>query len=75
MFVCTRNYNESISDLFKHFIVSVIQQYRSDIGSDIVLSRTKIYRHCNYALRERIRWEQKYTVENKNTREKTTITV
>jgi hypothetical protein len=27
--------------------------------------------HCNYALRERICWEQKYTVENKNTWEQT----
>ena len=27
--------------------------------------------HCNYALRERICWEQKYTVENKNIRGQT----
>jgi hypothetical protein len=43
----------------------------SDIGSDNVLSRTKTYRHRNYAFRVRVCWEQKYTVENKNIREQT----
>jgi hypothetical protein len=71
MFVCIGNYYESILDLFEYFIVSVTQLYKSDIGSDHVLSRTKIYRHCKYAFHVRICWEQKYTVENKNIREQT----
>jgi hypothetical protein len=71
MFVCTRNYDKNILDLLKYFIVSVTQKYRSDIGSDIVLSRIKIYRHHNYAFHVRICWEQKYTVENKKIQEKT----
>jgi hypothetical protein len=73
MFVCTRNYYESILDLFENYIISVIQYYRSDIGSDNVLLRTKIYRHCNYPFRVRICREQKYTVKNKNIREQTII--
>jgi hypothetical protein len=44
---------------------------RSDIGSDNVLLRTKIYRYCNYAFRELICWEQKYIVKNKNIWEQT----
>ncbi len=69
MFVCIRKYYESILDLHEYYIVSVIQLYRSDIGSDNVQSRTKIYRLCNYTFRVRTCWEQKYTIENKNVQE------
>jgi hypothetical protein len=44
---------------------------RSDISSDNVQLRTKIYMHRNYALCECICQEQKYTVKNKNIREQT----
>ncbi len=71
MFVCIRNYYESILDLLEYYNITVIQWYRSDIGSDDVVSRTKIYRHRNYAFCVHICWEQKYTVENKNTWEQT----
>ncbi len=59
IFVCIMNYYESIFDLFEHYIITVIQQYRSDIGSDNVLSKKNIYRLCNYAFHVRICQEQK----------------
>jgi hypothetical protein len=71
IFVCINNNYKNILDLLKCYIVSAIQQNISDIGTDNVLSRTKIFRHCNYAFRVCICREQKYTVENKNTWEQT----
>ncbi len=71
MFVCIRNYYESILDLLEYDIITVIQQYRSDISFVNVVLRTEIYRHRNYAFRVCIRRKQKYTVENKNIREQT----
>ncbi len=71
IFNCINNYYKNKLNLLKCFIVSAIQQNRSDIGTDNVPSRTKIFRYCNYAFRVRIFWEQKYTVENKYIRQYT----